>query len=295
MLNQSQQREIDQQIEYDRQIRHAEVVEARMALAGVRIQLEQVLTEQTLYAAAPLLGKGVARRPLDELVPVRLGKARLRQREADLALTQQRLKAVEGRRQELQTLERRREKLAQARQRLLARLAQSTIQAPANGTVLTGDLERRLGDRLQEGETILEMARTNEWRARIMVQEMDLPQIEPGQPVRLYVHAFPHMEYKIFAGVVEEIPAAPADVLSVEGAVYPVSVSIQDPQVTDEERVYSLAYGMNTEAKIIVDRGRILDLLWKKLLRTGGAVGKHNFYLQEPQSGPAGTEPESPL
>ena len=63
------------------------------------------------------------------------------------------------------------------------------IRAPAAGTVLTGQLDQR-----EEGETVLEMAQTDEWQVRIMVKETDLLKIEIGQPARLYVNAFPQRE-----------------------------------------------------------------------------------------------------
>ena len=162
------------------------------------------------------------------------------------------------------------------------RLAKNTIRAPAAGTVLTGQLEQRVGDYLQGGETVLEVAENEEWQAQIMVKEIDLPKIEIGQPARLYVDAFPHTEYKVFEGTVEEVSATPATGSAVEGAIYPIKVSIRDPQVSNGEQVYSLAYGMNAEVKIVVERGRVIELLWKKLLQSVEPVARHDFHRQEP-------------
>ena len=280
-VNRSQQREIEEQIEQDRRTRSAEVVEARLYLERVRIQLEQIVAEQTLYSTVALVPEGIARRPLQDLLPVRLANAALREAKADLALAEQRLRAVEGRGQELRTLEKRRGKLEQDRTRVRSRLAQTRIAAPENGTVLARDLTRRVGDRIEAGEAILEVAGTDAWQAKVMVKEMDLPQIAAGQQTRLYMDAFPHMEYKIFEGVVEEVPTTPSEVAPDGCAVYSVRVSILDPVVSDEERVYSLANGMNTQAKVVVDRGRILELWWKKLMKSGDRAGRHDFHLQQ--------------
>ncbi len=279
-VNQSQQQAIQQQMEQDRNIRQAEVSHAQRQVERMRIQLEQVVAEQTIYSAG-LLPVSVVRQPLDQLLPVRLGNAWLRDAEAELERTQQRLQAVEGRTAELQTLEKQREKMEQERQRLENRLAKNTIRAPTAGTVMTVQLEQRVGDRLQSGETVLEVAQTDEWQARIMIKEIDLPKIEIGQPARLYVDAFPHMEYKVFGGVVEEMSATPVIENAVGGAVYPIKVSIHDPQVSDGEQVYSLAYGMNAEVKIVVERGRVIELLWKKLLQTAEPVARHDFHWRE--------------
>ena len=53
-VNRSQQREIEQEIEQNRRIRSGEVVEARLNLDRVRIQLEQTVAEQTLYSTIAL-------------------------------------------------------------------------------------------------------------------------------------------------------------------------------------------------------------------------------------------------
>lgn len=280
-VNRSQQREIEQQMEQDRSVRSAEVVEARMNLDYVRIQLEQIVAEQTLYSTVALASEGIARRPLQDLLPVRLANAALREGEADLDLAEQRLRTVEGRGQELRTLEKRRGKLEQDRTRVRSRLAQTRIAAPANGTVLARDLKRRVGDRIEAGEAILEVAGTDAWQAKVLVKEMDLPQIGAGQQARLYMDAFPHMEYKIFEGMVEEVPTTPSEVAPDGCAVYSVRLSILDPVVSDEERVYSLANGMNAQAKVVVARGRILELLWKKLMKSGERAGRHDFHLQQ--------------
>ena len=39
------------------------------------------------------------------------------------------------------------------------------------------------------------------------MQEVDISKIEMGQDVKLYIHAFPHMSYKIFSGRVSELPS----------------------------------------------------------------------------------------
>ena len=150
-----------------------------------------------------------------------------------------------------------------------------SIRAPLGGTVLTGDLQRRVGDRVQAGEGIVEIAELGGWQARVMVGERDIPRVQKRQKVRLYVHAFPHLEYKIFSGRVEEIAVQP----DAAGAGYPVRVLIDNPQIDDGARVYSLAHGMSTNAHIVVERGRIAVLLWCRLLRSLGEVGQQGIFV----------------
>ena len=108
--------------------------------------------------------------------------------------------------------------------------------------------------------------------------------------MRLYVNAFPHMEYKVFEGKVTDVPRKPEGTIppgagivpgSVAGTVYPVKIQVIDPQVSDGEKVYSLAYGMGVSAKIVTARGPIVDLMWKKLLKTVGKIGRPEIYRLE--------------
>ena len=276
-INNSRRAEIEVGMQREKAIRRAEVAKVRLEMELVALQLEQVRAEQKLYSGANSLGARLTRRPLEELLPVRQSKAVLQQKEAELRLSAQRLQAVEGRKQEIRTLERLHEKLLQDRALLQHRLARTIIRAPVAGTVLTGDLDQRRGDRVQAGEALLELAESNGWQAEIVVQEADLPKVHIGQDVKLYIDAFPHMEYKVFTGAVDGVSIEPA----ADGRGYPVKVSIADPEVRNEEQMYSLAYGMSANARIVVDRGRIAALLWSRILRSLGHIGQHDFHISE--------------
>ncbi len=276
-INDSRRAEIEVGMERERAIRRAEMAKARLEMELVALQLDQVRAEQQLYSGANSLAARLTRKPLEELLPVRQGKAVLQQKEAELHLSAERLQAVEGRQQEIRTLERLHEKLLQDRALLQYRLARTVIHAPVAGTVLTGDLHLRRGDRVQAGEALLELAELNGWQAEIVVQEADLPKVQIGQGVKLYIDAFPHMEYKVFTGAVDGVSIEPM----ADGRGYPVKVSIADPEVRNEERMYSLAYGMSATARIVVDRGRIAALLWSRILRSLGHIGQHDFYINE--------------
>ena len=92
---------------------------------------------------------------------------------------------------------------------------------------------------------------------------------------KLHIHAFPHLEYKIFSGLVEEIAVQP----EAAGAGYPVRVLIDDPQIDEGGQAFSLAHGMSADAHIVVERGRIAALLWRRLLRSLGEFGQQGLFL----------------
>ena len=130
----------------------------------------------------------------------------------------------------------------------------------------------------------MELARLGDWQAKVMIKETEIHKVKVGQPVNLFVNAFPHMEYKIFEGVVTEIAAQPVSANpSQEIKVYPVKITISNPAVSVNNNTYSLAYGMSVEAKIAIEKGRILDLIWNRFLRTAGKIPEHDFYIFNPK------------
>ena len=181
------------------------------------------------------------------------------------------------------------EKLQVSHRLVKTRMKQMKIYAPVSGTVLTRDLDKREGDRIEAGEAVIELAELHSWQAEVMIQEVDIPKVKEGHKVRIYVNAFPHMEYKIFEGRVTDVPRKPEPITPMGAGlvpggmstVYPVKISVIDPHLSMDEKECPLAYGMGVEAKIVTERGPIVDLLWKKFLKTVGKIGRPEIYRLE--------------
>lgn len=259
--------EVEERLSQEQELGLAEVARAQLAADRALMQLEQARIEERLDTEA-IMGLTSLHRPASERWSVRYARAELAQRQVELSLARQRLEGLDVGQRELETLERTREKLVQDRALLIQRLGQTLIRAPVAGTVLTADLERRPGDYLQAGESLLELAQDSRWQARVLVREEDLPKVQPGQQVRLYLRAFPHLEHRIFAGQVHSIAAVPVP----QGAGYEVKVLL-DPQD------YPLVCGMSARALILVERGRIASLLWHRLLQQLGRRPGPGLYL----------------
>ena len=277
-INRSRRLALKLEIDQETRVGRASLRGARADLARARMELEHVLAEQRLSSEGARM---FARKPVEELIPVQISRARLDKAVADLDLAKKRLGFVDRRNQELATLLKLAEKLRDQFETVGRRVERSTITAGLAGVVLTGDLRRRVGDRVLAGETILEIAKLNDWQARLGISERDIPRVKTGQRTLLYVNAFPHLEFKIFEGTVTHVPSAPG--LARELDRYPVKVNIQNPYVTDGSGKYSLSPGMQVEGSIIVERGRILGLLWKRLLKARGKLEqKSELHLHEP-------------
>ena len=262
-------REVEERLGQEQELGLAEVARAQLAVDKALLQLEQVRAEEQIDTEL-ILAQTPLHRPAAERWPMRYAQTELAQRQAELSLARQRLEGLSVGRRELETLDRTREKLVQDSSILIRRLDQTLIRAPVAGTVLTADLERRPGDYLQAGESLLELAQDSRWQARVLVREEDLPKVHPGQQVRLYLRAFPHLEHRIFPGQVHSIAAVPV----AQGAGYEVKVLLA-PQD------YPLACGMSARALILVERGRIASLLWHRLLQQLGRHPGPGLYLQQ--------------
>ena len=233
--------------------------------------------------------------PIDKLIPMREHKIKLQKTNVEIEHAKRRLAALANRKQELNELKQIYRKLRIRYRLLKTHLEQMNIHAPVSGTVLTRELDKRVGDHLAAGEPVLELAELSGWQAQVMIQEVDIPKVQAGQMVRLYVNAFPHMQYKVFVGTVTDVPRKPepttpvgarVGAVSYAGTVYPVKVRIDDPVVIYGDEEYSLAYGMGVEAKIVIERGPIVKLLWRKFLKSVGKVEHPEMYKLKQDSSP---------
>lgn len=269
--------EIKIQMEQERHMLDAERLRAMQERQTAALHLEQIRREYALH---------YKHHALDDLLPVRLRQTALHRADAEIERIDKRIDAIASRQREIQTLIRQREKLESDRAYLDRQLVRTTLHAPISGIVLTGDLQHRTGDRIQPGDPLLELAKPDDWQVRLHVSEIDIAKIQIGQLVRLYVHAFPHMEYRVFDGTITEYAPKPAFSGTETSGVYSVYASIADPYISDGERSYTLHYGQSVEAKIVIERGRIIDLIWKKIMKTAGRATRHDFYAIQPDMAP---------
>ena len=115
-----------------------------------------------------------------------------------------------------------RAQLAQAQLDLdnaIADLASTEIRAPISGTILSLDLVR--GQQLSAGTLVATIADTSALELTVNVAEVDIKQIEIGQPAEITLDALPGQS---FAGVVSQI--APASDPEQSVVNYPVTIQL---------------------------------------------------------------------
>ena len=294
-LNELRRVALPAELKRERAVLETEIAQAEVDYETEKLHMEKIRKEFEIYhEILPYHVDGDFKHPVEKLIPIRVHKTRLRRAEVEIEHSKRRLAALDNRKEELNTLKQQYRNLQIKRRLLETHLKHMKIHAPVSGTVLTRDLDKRVGDRIAAGEAILELAELSGWQAQVMIQEVDIPKVNVGQMVRLYVNAFPHMEYKIFEGIVSDVPGKPESAapvgagiapLGITAAVYPVKVQVNDPNITVGDKVYSLKYGMGVEAKIVTERGPIVELLWKKFLKSVGRIGQPEIYrLEEDES-----------
>ena len=287
-INRSRRVALVAELQRERAVLKTEIARAEVAYQTAQLQLEQVRQEYQIYRKyAPYREDGSVRPPVNTLIPIRVHQTRVESAEVEIERAKRRLAALDSRQEEHEVLKQTYKKLQVSHRLVKIRMEQMKIYAPVSGTVLTRDLDKREGDRIEAGEAVIELAELHSWQAKVMIQEVDIPKIKEGHKVRIYVNAFPHMEYKIFEGMVTDVPRKPEPITpmgaglvpSGMNTVYPVKISVIDPHLSDGE--CPLAYGMGVEAKIVTERGPIVDLLWKKFLKTVGKIGRPEIYRLE--------------
>jgi multidrug resistance efflux pump len=250
------------------------VAQARTRLGSSLATLRQRMVEYDLgtnvdsLLASYVPGRHVT---LDQAV------AEVRSAQADI-----RLSGAEGGLQELSRFDR--EKLGTQMDQLRAqiaalraRLAQLTIAAPTDGVVLTEQLERLPGAFVREGEQLMELGDTQEWRVQLTVSERDVHRVKVGDSVKVELPAFDQSERQQLGGRVIYVAPEP---LSAQGQTagssagapaaqagpggYRVTASLDRRQL-EKMGIENFRRGYTVQGNVITRSGRIITLLWNYL------------------------------
>jgi GAF domain-containing protein/biotin carboxyl carrier protein len=86
--------------------------------------------------------------------------------------------------------------LKRVEQFLISELERTVLVAPSDGVVLTQDVERRRGDHLRRGETLLELADLAAMEVEVSLAGHDIRSVAPGSRARLKVQAYPGRTFR---------------------------------------------------------------------------------------------------
>ena len=147
------------------------------------------------------------------------------------------------------------ERLEAALEYLALEIARTSVASPIAGVVSTHRFRDRLGEHLEVGDEICEIASSSKMLLEMPVSEKDIADVREGMKVRLKARAMPS---RTFDGRIVSVPPVAVDrqnrtVLVVTGEV--------------DNAEHLLKPGMTGTAKIYCGRRRIIDLWTRRLVR----------------------------
>ena len=135
------------------------------------------------------------------------------------------------------------------------RVAATVIRSPVTGLVLTPRPGERLGAKLEEGDLVVTVGRTDTLEIEFGVDQRDVPRVAPGQEVRLRVDALPQ---RTFTGRVTSIARAPVD--SGAAVRFPVRAAIPNPDG-------QLRPGMAAYARVLTAPASVVGRIFREPVR----------------------------
>lgn len=182
------------------------------------------------------------------------------------------LSQVEAKKAETEALKKKMERIEEEVRFTEESLAETEIHAPCEGKVLTPELEQLRGRNVSKGEAVLAIGGLGSWIVKAALGEKDVFKIREGQLAKVSLEA--HSEHETFEARVERVSLSPIG--GEANPSYLTVIGLEDPK---EKEANPLRHGLRAKVRIVIDRGRIVSLLLKKLKRTKGLVEGTNIHL----------------
>jgi multidrug efflux pump subunit AcrA (membrane-fusion protein) len=116
------------------------------------------------------------------------------------------------------------QKLIEAKLKIIdSRIERAFLRAPFDGVVIHGDLRKRVGDRLMEGEPVFQIASPTGWKLELEIPEHAVGHIQPGLSGRFASFARPE-----WADAFEIVRVEPAAQLRREKNVFIAEATVRD-------------------------------------------------------------------
>lgn len=149
-------------------------------------------------------------------------------------------------------------------------LERHVLRSPIAGTVLTEELDRRIGSRVEAGDTLIEIGALDGWRARLLVAERDVHLIAVGDPVKLEVRAVTAVDswrHELLDAAVSFVGTDPVAGQGDGRSVYRVFAEL-DVDRLDAGLRDRLRRGMTVEARVLTRSTPIVDLVRRTFRRS---------------------------
>jgi HlyD family type I secretion membrane fusion protein len=142
---------------------------------------------------------------------------------------------------------------------------QSSVRAPSDGVVTTGDLKE--GEILEAGRVVAEIAVQKGFRFEAAVPSEEVGRLRVGMPVRIKLDPFDYQKYGTMRGKVCFL-SPDSRVVDQRGAVYTVKIELEGDGVGRRELRGLVKLGMAGQAEIVTEQESLLALLVKNVRQT---------------------------
>jgi HlyD family secretion protein len=265
----AERKQVQEELGRAKERQAAEIRLARAELESARDEEGRLQRLLSLRAAAPAeLIQSTARRQVAE---EKLERARVPVEESRLEVLRQARVLVEKehavRREELAQKRAGRQAEIQAARIELANLElerqQAILTAPLDGIVTAGEV--KVGDLLEPGRPVLEIAERTGFRFEVAVPSEEVGHLRVGMPVRIKLDAYDYQKYGTLEGVVDFISPDSGISQGQQAAIYLVKVALQQDEVGRGASWGTIKLGMTGQAELVTGRETILFLLLRKI------------------------------
>jgi multidrug resistance efflux pump len=140
------------------------------------------------------------------------------------------------------------------------------LRAPSSGVVTTRPV--KVGDLLEAGKPVLEIAEQRGFRFEASVSSEDVGDLAVGMPARIKLDAYDYQRYGTLEGVVEFIAADSTVLEGQAGSVFLVRIRLDAEEVARGEFRGQVKLGMTGQAEMVTAQEGLLSLLVKRIRRS---------------------------
>jgi multidrug efflux pump subunit AcrA (membrane-fusion protein) len=261
--------QVREEVRRTRERQAAEVRLAQAELESARDEEARLSQLVARRAAAPAeLVQATARRQVAE---EKLERARVPVEGGRLEVLRQALVLVEKesavRREELAQKRASKQAEVQAARIELSNLEleqeQAVLVAPRDGVITAGEV--KVGDLLEPGRPVLEIAGRRAYRFEVAVPSEEVGHLRVAMPVRIKMDAYDYQKYGTLEGTIDFISPDSRVAEGKGSAIYLVRVALDQDEVGQGPHRGKIKLGMMGQAEVITGQETILALLVKKI------------------------------
>jgi HlyD family secretion protein len=144
--------------------------------------------------------------------------------------------------------------------------AQAIIRAPLDGVVTSGEV--KVGDRLEPGKQVMEIAEQKGYRFEVQVPSEEVGHVRIGLPARVKLDAYDYQRYGVLEGTVGFLAPDSGAGEGGRAAVYLVKIECQQDEVGRGACRGRIRLGMAGLAEIVTEQESLFMLLVNRIRRT---------------------------